>query len=478
MDSLTDMINLGLSNLWTYGVTFLAVLGLLVFVHEWGHYIVARLCGVRVEVFSIGFGKEIFGWTAKSGTRWKVSLFPLGGYVKMFGDADPASAAKTEEVTLDSGEVRHMTDDERGVAFFSKPVWKRAAIVFAGPGINYLFAIIILSVLYMSVGRPITPPVVSGIEIGSAADKAQFKPHDVITSINGEAIDSFDEVRRKAMLTLSEEIVFGVKRDGKDIVVKATPQKLTDTDRFGFVHERGYLGLIGPANGIDIAQIVSVNGTDTDGDIQKTHALIQANLGQDTVISTAIGKEKTSTDGKEAKAQSSILIHPPKDLNMNLADSANKEYNALILGVKPGDEVIHYNPIKAIGIAGVETYRITVETFKAIGQMIVGTRSAKELGGIIRIGAMAGDMAERGYISLIVFTALLSINLGMINLFPIPMLDGGHLLFYGVEAVRGKPISEQVQEYAFRFGMVVLVTLMVFSNLNDVLQLFVFNTKS
>lgn len=136
---------------------------------------------------------------------------------------------------------------------------------------------------------------------------------------------------------------------------------------------------------------------------------------------------------------------------------------------------MHYNPVKAVGVALGETYRITAETLKAIGQMFVGTRSAKELGGIIRIGAMAGDMAERGYVSLIVFTALLSINLGMINLFPIPMLDGGHLLFYGVEAVRGKPISERVQEYAFRFGLVVLVTLMVFSNLNDVLQMFVFN---
>jgi regulator of sigma E protease len=376
-------------------------------------------------------------------------------------------------VTLDSGEVRHMTPDEKNVAFFSKPVWKRAAIVFAGPGINYLFAIIILSVLYMTVGRPVTPPVVSGIEISSAAEKAQFKPHDVVTSINGEPIDSFDAIRRKVMLTLNEEITFGVKRGGEDIVLRATPEKLSETDRFGFVHERGYLGLIGPANGIDVTQISSVNGVSTKGDVAKAQALIRKNLDKNIVISTEMASHTQNSD-KEGK----IIIHPPKEMNADLGKEGAKEATILMLGVKPGDEVVHYNPVKAVGVAINETYRITVETFKAIGQMITGTRSAKELGGIIRIGAMAGDMAERGYISLIVFTALLSINLGMINLFPIPMLDGGHLLFYGLEAMRGKPVSERIQEYAFHFGLVILVTLMVFSNLNDVLQMFVFSKNS
>lgn len=225
MDSLTDMIQLVLGNIWTYGVTFLFVLGLLVFVHEWGHYIVARMCGVRVEVFSIGFGKEIFGWTAKSGTRWKISLFPLGGYVKMFGDSDPASAGHSDEVESESGQLRTMTQEERSVAFFAKPVWKRALVVFAGPGINYLFAICVLAILYMFVGRPITPPVVSGIEVGSAADKAMFKPHDVIVSLNGSKIDSFDEVRRKAMLTLDGELVFEVDRNGQKVEILATPKK-------------------------------------------------------------------------------------------------------------------------------------------------------------------------------------------------------------------------------------------------------------
>ncbi len=467
MDSLTDMIQLGLANIWTYGVTFLVVLGILVFVHEWGHYIVARLCGVKVDVFSVGFGKELFGWTAKSGTRWKISLFPLGGYVKMYGDSDPASAGFSDDIILETGEKRTMTESERSVAFFAKPVWKRALIVFAGPGINYIFAILLLSGLYMFMGRPITPPVVSGIEVGSAADIATLKPHDVIKTINGKSIDSFDEVRRKAMLTLDEEIIFGIERNGQPITITAMPTKITDTDRFGFSHERGYLGLIGPANGIDIAQITSVNGKDTKGNVVQTQKLLEQHLGEDIIISTA-----HQADGVPNK----IKINAPKELN-SFAPKAkdSKEPIALILGQKPGDQVIKYNPLTAVGVAVTESYRITAETLKAIGQMFMGTRSTKELGGIIRIGAMAGDMAERGYVALIVFTALLSINLGMINLFPIPMLDGGHLMFYAIEAVRGKPISERTMEYAFRFGLVVLVSLMVFSNLNDVLQIFVFS---
>jgi regulator of sigma E protease len=467
MDSLTDMIQLGLSNIWTYGVTFLVVLGILVFVHEWGHYIVARLCGVKVDVFSVGFGKEIFGWTAKSGTRWKISLFPLGGYVKMYGDSDPASAGFSDDIILETGETRTMTESERSVAFFAKPVWKRALIVFAGPGINYVFAIILLSCLYMFVGRPITPPVVSGIEIGSAADKATLEPHDVIKTINGKKIDSFDAVRRKAMLTLDEEITFGIERNGQPITITATPTKVTDTDRFGFAHERGYLGLIGPANGIDIAQITSVNGKETKGDVAKTQKMLEQHLGEDIIISTTPQGDGVPTQ---------IKINAPKELNSFAPkEKGSKEPIALILGQKPGDEVIKYNPLAAVGVAVTESYRITAETLKAIGQMFMGTRSAKELGGIIRIGAMAGDMAQQGYIALIVFTALLSINLGMINLFPIPMLDGGHLMFYAIEAIRGKPISERAMEYSFRFGLVILVTLMVFSNLNDVLQLFVFS---
>ncbi len=467
MDSLFELVQLVLGNIWTYGVTFMAVLGVLVFVHEWGHYIVARLCGVRVEVFSIGFGKEIWGWTAKSGTRWKISLFPLGGYVKMFGDLDPASSGHSEEVDDGAGQVREMTEEERSVAFFSKSVWKRALIVFAGPAINFLFAIAVLSVLYMSIGRPVTPPQVTGVEVGSAAEKAGILPQDIIKSIDGREIVSFDDVRKFVMLRLDQEMKFQIERDGNLMDLSVTPTKVTDSDRFGFVHERGYLGIIGPANGIDMSHISAVNGNDTKDNLSLAHDLIAKNLGQTIQI-------KTSIDTRESE----LLIKPPVEINEQISKPDSEYYNALFLGVRPGNEIISYGPIGALGVAISETWSITTETLNAVGQMVTGTRSAKELGGIIRIGAMAGDMAQQGFISVVVFTALLSINLGLINLFPIPMLDGGHLLFYGIEALRGKPISERVQEYAFRFGLAVLVSLMVFSNLNDVLQMFVFKTNS
>lgn len=473
MNSFSEMFQMVLSNTWTYGVTFVVVLGLLVFIHEWGHYIVARLCGVKVEVFSIGFGKELFGWTAKSGTRWKVCLFPLGGYVKMFGDTDPTSAGYTDEIETEDGAKRHMTDNERNEAFFAKSLWKRAAIVFAGPGINYLFAIVVLAILYGFIGKPVTPPVVTGIEIGGAAERAGLRPHDVIKSINGEEIRSFDDLRRHVMLSLDETLVLGVERNGALMEIPATPYKISDTDRFGFAHERGYLGLIGPANGIAVSSIEAIDGQETNGDVQKNITLLKNHLDNDIVIQT----QKATKDSETPPTK--LIIHPPRDLNTFESEAGKNGEDAVIplylSKEKIGNDFIEYNPIESVGVAISETYRITTDTLHAIGQMIMGTRSAKELGGIIRIGAMAGEMAERGFVSLVVFTALLSINLGMINLFPIPMLDGGHLAMYAVEGVRGKPLSEKTQEYAFRFGLVVLVSLMVFSNLNDVLQLFVFS---
>lgn len=468
MESFFDMLHMAATNVWTYGVTFLVVLGVLVFVHEWGHYIVARLCGVRVEVFSVGFGREIFGWTAKSGTRWKISLFPLGGYVKMFGDADPTSAGHTEVVEDDAGHTHIMTAAEREVAFFAKPVWKRAAIVFAGPAINFLFAVVILTVLYASLGRPVVPPQISGVEVGGAADKGNFMPRDVIKTVNGTPIDSFREVRRTIILTLDEPIKFEIERDGKLIELTGTPKRMKDVDRFGFTSEYGYMGFFGPADGLDIKTIVAVNGTRVDGNVDKARELLLKSLGQVTLITTS-GKEK---DGSPKEFE--MKVQPPADLNKHLTDSKSKDYNVLMLGVKSENNIVQYGPIESIGVAVHETYEMTADTLKAIGEIFVGTRSTRELGGIIRIGAMAGTMAEQGWIALFVFTAGLSINLGLINLFPIPMLDGGHLLFYGMEAVRGKPISERVQEYAFRFGLVILVSLMVFSNLNDILQVFVF----
>lgn len=376
-----------------YGGPFLLVLSLLVFVHEFGHYIVARWCGVRVETFSIGFGKELFGRTDRNGTRWKFSLIPLGGYVQMFGDLDPASARSADAVTTEDGEKpRPMTAEERKVAFFSQPVGKRAAIVVAGPAINFLFAILILTGLYAVEGKPFTPPVAAAIIEGSAAQQAGMQPDDKILSMNGEKVTRFQDLTKFVAVNLDRAIAVEIARyqgdnqwnEAEPIVLNITPTLVVEEDRFGFRHSTGRLG----------------------------------------------------------------IKSPPADIAMQ-----------------------DHTPVSALRAALTDTWEISANTLTALGQMVMGYRSTDELGGILRIGAYAGEYAQRGLIPMITFAALLSINLGLINLLPIPMLDGGHLMFYALETIKGRPMHEKIQEYALRIGMVFLLGIMVFATWNDLLQL-------
>ena len=371
--------------LTTYVLPFVVVLSVLVFVHEWGHYIIARLCGVRVETFSIGFGKEIFGWTDKKDTRWKISWVPLGGYVQMFGDTDPTSAKHEDE-------AKHpLTDAEKKVAFYTQSVAKRSAIVFAGPAINFIFAVIILTALFALQGQPYTPPVVAKLVVGSPAEKVGILPDDKILSIDGRPMRRFQDMAQYISVVLDKEVeITLVHGAGKDkwgdipVTVRVKPELIDEVDRFGFKNQRGRVGIIGPT---------------------KAFA-----MEKHTLVSTFV--------------------------------AANKE-----------------------------VWSISVSTLKALGQMIAGTRSTDELGGILRIGAYAGDFAQEGVVSLITFAALLSVNLGLINFLPIPMLDGGHLAFYAMEKAKGKPTSERFQEYALRVGLVFLLGIMLFATWNDLVQL-------
>lgn len=450
------------SNAWIYGGTFILVLSILVFVHEWGHYIVARMCGVKVETFSIGFGRELFGFNDRNGTRWKVSMVPLGGYVKLYGDVDPASAQHDDTVKDSaSGKARPMTAAERSVAFFAKPVWQRAAVVFAGPAINYIFAIIILTFLYSLSGKPVTPPEAAAVIVDSAADKGLFLPHDEVMEINGTPITSFEEIRQMMMISLDAPKKFLVKRGDEMIEIEAKPEKVEDEDRFGFKHSRGLLGLISPRHAIQISTITAIDGKPYKDDEAKRKALA-SRMGKAFVIDMAQGETTES-----------LKIQPMADFNPLVLkpDASNPESGVLFLAKMEANSFVKYAPVPAFLRAVEQSYVITAGTLEALGQMVMGTRSAGELGGIIRIGALAGDMAQQGLIAVIIFTALLSINLGLINLFPIPMLDGGHLVFYAFEAVLGRPIPDQIQEYAFRFGLVFLVFIMVFANINDLVQL-------
>ncbi|MBL8713496.1 MAG: RIP metalloprotease RseP [Alphaproteobacteria bacterium] len=376
-----------------YGGPFILVLAVLVFIHEWGHYIIARICGVKIEKFSIGFGPEIWGRNDKHGTRWKICAIPLGGYVQMFGDSDPSSAAPAEGVT-EGEQVRSFTDEEKKVAFFTQPLYKRAAIVFAGPAINYIFAIIVLSALFMFQGQPYMPPVAAKVVEPSAAFDAGVRPDDKIVSVNGEPIARFQDLRPITDMNIEKpmQVVIVHSLGGKDkgwdeanpVTLTITPRRVVKEDRFGFRHEVGLMGIVSPESAFEMQK----------------HGFFSA-------IGASIG----------------------------------------------------------------ETLRITSMTLKGLGQMIIGTRSTDELGGVLRIGAYAGDFASQGIIAFITFAALLSINLGLINLLPIPLLDGGHLAMYAMEKLRGKPLSTQVQEYALRVGLVFLLGIMFLATWNDLVQL-------
>jgi len=355
-----------------YAIPFLIVLTILVFVHELGHYLVARYNKVKVEVFSIGFGPEVFGWYDKAGTRWKFSIIPLGGYVRMFGDADASSRADTQA-------LKKMSEEESNQSLHNKRVSQRMAVSVAGPFANFLFAIIVLASLFIIKGEPVIPTVVGGVVPGKIAEKSGIREGDNILSLNGVMVKDFHDLRNEI-----------TKNKGKDITVRFIRHEVEQT-----LHVR----------------MVEVDDT---------------------------GQEKPVG----------------------------------VMGISPSlPEYRPVNPLMAIILAVNKTWLTCTDALKGIGQMIIGQRSSEELGGILSIGDMAGKSARGGPAALFFFIAFLSINLGLINLFPIPVLDGGHLLFYGIEAIRGKPVPEKVQEYAFMVGLVIVLCIMLISTKNDVVRL-------
>ena len=351
-------------------IAFLLVLGPLVFVHEMGHYLVGRWFGVKAESFSIGFGREIAGLTDKRGTRWKLCMLPLGGYVQFAGDMDPSSRADPEWQAL--------PEAKRNQTFQSKTLWKRALIVFAGPAINFLFAILILAGFAFAYGKSVTPPVVAGFSPTSAAAEAGLEPGDRIVSIDGEAVQWFDEVGRKIAHRPGELITLRAERDGDLSEYSFKIGVEIQKDRFGNEYRIGRLG------------IMSANP------VVRPVSLMEA-------------------------------------------------------------------PVVATQRTG-DILRLMVET---LGQVITGRRSVSELGGPLKIAQISGEQFAAGLDDFIFFIALISINLGFINLLPIPMLDGGHLLFYAIEGIRRKPVNPKIMEWAFRSGLALVLALMVFVTVND-----------
>ena len=368
-----------------YLIPFLVVITVLVFIHELGHYLIARINGVRVETFSVGFGPELFGRTDKRGTRWRVSALPLGGYVKMLGGEQMTNATKGElpspEVVAHLDEIGVTLDEYNREAFPNKRLGQRAAIVAGGPIANFLLAAVLFAGLFMFVGEPTTEPIAGTVTEGSAAAEAGMLPEDRIISVDGDEVATFEELRRIIGLNRGTPIDLVIERDGQQLTLVATPK---------------------------LREVTLPNGDET------TMAL----LG----ITQSVAPSET--------------LDP---------------FTAVVRGVE-------------------ETYDLSIMTVRAVGQIIGGSRGTEDVGGVVRIAEMSGQVADIGIVSLIHFMAILSISLGLINLVPIPVLDGGHLLFYAIEAVRGRPLSRRAVEVAMSFGLVVIVGLFVTTTVLDLMR--------
>ncbi|MDA1090000.1 MAG: RIP metalloprotease RseP [Proteobacteria bacterium] len=360
---------------WYYIILFLFVLTVLVYVHEWGHYWVAKRNNVKVEVFSIGFGPEIYGWTNAAGTRWKISAIPLGGYVKMLGQSD---------LPEDDEDQRPLTEEEKAVSFQYKTIAQRSAIFIAGPLANFILAVVLFAGLIMIVGTPKHYAGVGNILPDSAAAEAGFEVGDRILSINGEPVTWFSDLVRIVSDKPGVPLNITLKRGDAELTLAATPKRQQRTDEKGNTVDIGLLGV--------------------------------------------------RYDPEQAKYE-------------------------------------RQNPLYALWLGVRQTAAMTTNIFAYLGEMISGKRGAEDLGGPLRIAKLSGQMAQGGLDNLIFFMAALSVNLGLINLFPIPLLDGGHLLFLAAEAIRGRPLGERTQEYGFRFGLILVLILMVFATWNDLVHL-------
>ena len=360
----------------SYILPFIALIVVVVFIHEYGHYYFAKRYGVGVTDFSIGFGKEIFGWNDKSGTRWKVCVIPLGGYVKFFGDRNVYSQADNDKI------IKEYSKEDQDKLFVLKPLYQRALIVFGGPLANFLLAILIFFSVYTFFGKDFTPAVINEVQKDSPAMVAGLKDNDIVVSIDGNEVTSIMDVSKYIMMSTDEFINFTVNRFDQDLTFRVKPNIVEGEDNLGNKISKRMVGI---------------------------------KLG-----------------------------------------AYNNEVNHVKLG-----------PTKALFYAVNEVYYVSTSSLKYIGSMLTGNGDTSQLGGPIRIAKISGQVAEFGILPFISLMAYISISLGLINLFPIPMLDGGHLMFYGIEKVLGRPLSQKTQEGFFRIGMFLLLSLMFFTTFND-----------
>lgn len=457
---------LGAKGGWILGyvIPFLFVLTVVVFFHELGHFWVARRCGVKIDAFSVGFGPELFGFNDRHGTRWRFAAIPLGGYVRFHGDDSAAS-------TPDLQRLDKMSEAEKRVSFFHQPLRNRAAIVAAGPIANFILAVVIFAAVLYGVGRAMTTPVLEVVRAGGPAQAAGLIAGDRVVSINGKEIDGYEDIIRATSLAAGEKLTFVVERKGKDVAVTVTPTLREIKDNFGSTHRIGDIGVSRwPArtHAIRPGSAAMESG-------MKPGDLIVAIDGRPVeafedlppIVSVALGKKLELT--VQRGTQRLTLFATPKPHPSNP--------KAGVLGIenpaKPEDSFRkRYGALASIGLGFSETWFVIERTMAYVGGIIVGKESIDQLGGPIRIGQVAGEVAAHSFYDLLRLTAVLSVSIGLLNLFPIPLLDGGHLLFYAIEAARGRPLSERAQEYGFRIGLAFVMLLMIVATWNDIFSLF------
>ena len=434
----------------SYVIPFFIVLMVVVFIHEYGHYKVAQWCGVRSDAFSIGFGPELLGWKDKRGTRWKLSLIPLGGYVKFRGDADAASG------TADADALEQMTDEQRAGSFPAASLARRAAIVAAGPIFNFILAAVLFAGIAYFIGLPSDKTLIEEVQKDSLAEEAGFVAGDELLSVDGKPISKFSEFGQAARGSEGETVTVEVSRDGDTLTIPFT--------------------FVPPIT----VQTVRTDGAAAAAGIEPGDLILSVD-GQKVRLFNDLRDAVTASEGNpivlliERNGETLEISATPEMREMR--DENNNIVTRFLLGVTHSSSLGMWPEFEEAtlldaGKTGVErTYGVLSGTIFFLYELIAGRGDVGDLGGPIRIAEYSGDAAQQGFASLITLMAVLSASIGLINLFPIPVLDGGHLLFYAIEAVRGKPMNERIQEIGLTIGFALIVSLMLFATYQDVIRL-------
>jgi regulator of sigma E protease len=443
-------------------VSFIVVIGILILIHEMGHFLVARWTGVGVERFSIGFGPVLLRWRGKE-TEYVLSAIPMGGYVKMVGEESPLEGG--------GGPV-----DDSSKAFALKPLWARFLIVFAGPGMNFVLAAVIFAVVLGTLGRPVWPASVGKVTEGSPAAAAGLRTGDTIVAVNGEPIAYWEDLERAITASNGRPLELRVRRDGAERTVPVTPRLRTVPDPiFREPRETWDVGA-GPQL---VPQISSVSpGSPAERAGLKPGDVVGAVAGQPVytpedlveAIRTRPGQAFPVTVERDGKTLTlSVVPDPVKEKS---PDGQEREVGRIQAGIATKAVRFEpYNPVQALGHGTTKTWDMTVLTVKGLWKLVSRQIDSSNIGGPIQIATEAGRQAKDGMASLALFTAIISVNLAVLNLLPVPMLDGGHLLFFIIEAILGRPLSLRKREVAQQVGFVLLMMLMVYALYNDLVRI-------